>query len=329
MLGGDFNAALLDDRIAPMLEQQGFQDVMHLAKAKWPDQIHPTCMDVTYPDNLLVKGPLCSKSIGARVHKEKGLGAHLPFTVHFLVSTDTEAVMARKLPKDWTKLKPDPRIIDSEYQLTRCTYTESTADSLEVRLSQWAGAVEAAVDNALKRSGDPDGADHLPAVYRGRCLPKFSNNRTYDPLVDLVSFTAVHKTRQVRRLYSFRRTLATYCGPSGAPAHHDQLRHVWNAIRTARGYTPDFPTWIQQCTGVWYLDCINLEALRWVDQVILHCRTDCDQFACQSRTMRTKDFRTKLKVDWGQHGGRFTALLLRKPAFAAANHMTFATRVHA
>ena len=153
-------------------------------------------------------------------------------------------------------------------------------------------------------------------------LPKYSNNRTYDPLVDLVSFTATHKTRQVRRLYSFRRTLAVHCGPNGKPLHREQLRHLWNAIRTAEGYTPDFPTWTQQCTGVWYLDCINLEALRWIDQLILHCRADCDQFACQSRTMRTQDFKTKLEVDWGQHGGKFTAFLLRKPAFAAANHMT-------
>ena len=41
--------------------------------------------------------------------------------------------------------------------------------------------------------------------------------------------------------------------------------------------------------------------------------------------MRTQDFKTKLEVDWGKHGGKFTALLLRKPAYAAANHMTSTT----
>ena len=56
-------------------------------------------------------------------------------------------------------------------------------------------------------------------AYRGRCqkpvfrsvqpapLPKFANNRTYDPLVKVVSYTAVHRTRQVRRLYAFKKTL--------------------------------------------------------------------------------------------------------------------------
>ena len=51
-------------------------------------------------------------------------------------------------------------------------------------------------------------------------------------------------------------------------------------------------------------------------------RTDCDQFTAQCRTMRTQDFRTKLEVDWGKNGGKFTAQLLRKPAFSPANHMT-------
>ena len=79
MLGGDFNAALQDDRIVPMLEQQGFLDVMQMAKSRWPDRIHPTCMEVTYPDNLLIKGPLTHKIMGASVLTNRGLGAHLPF----------------------------------------------------------------------------------------------------------------------------------------------------------------------------------------------------------------------------------------------------------
>lgn len=41
--------------------------------------------------------------------------------------------------------------------------------------------------------------------------------------------------------------------------------------------------------------------------------------------MRTQDFKTKLEVDWGKHGGKFTAMLLRKPTYAAANHMTTTT----
>ena len=112
-LGGDFNMALQDDRIMPMLEQQWFLDIMKLAKSRWPDNIHPTCMGVTY--NLLVKGPLSDKIIGANVHLQKGLGAHLPFTITFLVSSNTEAITTWKLPRDWTDLRPNTNSIQEHY----------------------------------------------------------------------------------------------------------------------------------------------------------------------------------------------------------------------
>ena len=214
---------------------------------------------------------------------------------------------------------------------------DSTDRTVESALSQWANAVESAVDKALQTSGCSEGPNHLPPAFRGRCqrpayrqiqpapVPKFANNRTYEPLVDIVSFTVVHKTRQVRRLYSYRRTLSSFFGPHKNPPHFEQLKHLWNSIRVAKGYSPDFPTWCQQTTGAWYIDCTSPGSIQWIDDLIIHARTDCDQFASKSRTMRTQDLKTKLEVDWGKHGGKFTAMLLRKPAYAAANHMTSTT----
>ena len=92
MLGGDFNAALLDDRIV------------------WPDQIHPTCMDVTYSDNLLVKGPLFKNHWGPgsqrkRTWRSPALYRAFPGFHRHRSSHGMEAA------NHWTKLKPDPRII--------------------------------------------------------------------------------------------------------------------------------------------------------------------------------------------------------------------------
>ena len=109
-----------------------------------------------------------------------------------------------------------------------------------------------ASDSVTPRSSPGSG---LPRSYRGRCKPRSrafvpvpasappGRQGDFNPPEEAVSVVARQKTRQVRRVETLVRSMASYVAKGCLPDSRASLLAQWSAICRAGGYPPNFRLW--------------------------------------------------------------------------------------
>ena len=225
-----------------------------------------------------------------------------------------------------------------------CLADCNSREDLEAAFSCWAQTMEAAVDSALRQQHFDDPckcpARHLPKSARGRCDYRLLKQKPlaaassrarhgdYDPPDEPLSVRARARTRQVRRLKSFLRSLqaAMRHGTVGETRVNQQLANEWKAITKASGYGTWFPSWLLQCAHfhVYYAEQqphpFVPPAQDWVQDVLEFVQFDCDVTVKQEARHRAKLAKHAVHVDIADGHSRQGYAALRpqaKPPFTA------------
>ena len=316
LIGGDLSAMLYPQEHRDLSASRGFVNLIEIAKHKWPDATPPTCRGSTWNDTFLAKGPIASFFTSGWVDPEKSFGEHAPFFAQFSVPTQVCCVRRWAMPKNWMDLHPKAEDMEKHF-----------ANTL---MPPWAKCVEDAVSAALPHEC---GYQELPPRYLGRCkapvfimvqqaaLPKPPPVGQYTPPCDVLTHTAGHKVRQIRRVQSFAKNImaADQCVSRQFLRH--QLVQEWTAILRARGYHMPFKNWILKHIG--YCSCeINDITHEWLLTLEQRLKGDSDRYHARMNQYRKSDFTEKIQVDWKEHGGKSTCAMLKPPSRPPADTVT-------
>ena len=323
IIGGDLNQMLTSQPNNNLAMSRGFVNLIEVARHRWPERTPPTCTQGgggTFHDTLLAKGPILEYLDKAWVDPELCFHVHSPFFVSFKVPTSTISYRRWKLPRDWTELKPDQPAVHAHYQANRPDFTDLTTTGA---LEQWASAIEDSVEAALSSTS----VGTLPPRYKGRCqpavftcaqkagAPKLANSAHHEPEQDVLTFTAVHKVRQVRRIQTFIRTFAASRREPGGHKYSSQLHAEWKAITRAKGYQGfrgTFRQWCMDHLQSWPQSVSDISE-EWLQVMLAEAIADSSAYHQMMSADRLKDFKDTLKQDWKEHGGSLTCKLLKPP----------------
>ena len=301
LIGGDLNAMLYPQEHRDVLASRGFVNLIEIAKHKWPEATPPTCRGSTWNDTILAKGPIASVFSSGWVDPEKSFGEHAPFFAQFSVPTQVCCVRRWAMPKNWMDLHPNAEDMERHFSITRISLQSPDAP---MALETWAKCVEDAVSASLP----PEcGHQELPPRYLGRCkAPVFTMVQQtalpippagqYTPPCDVLTYTAGHKVRQIRRVQSFAKSFmaASRCVSRQYP--EQQLVQEWTAILRARGYHMPFKDWILKHVG--HCPCeINDITHEWLLALEHRLKGDSDRYHARMNKYRKSDFTEKIQVE--------------------------------
>ncbi|CAE6969160.1 ngoBIM [Symbiodinium sp. CCMP2592] len=371
LVGGDFNT---DVTCLPVWEdfvKLGFAELFHLYNQRFQQELPATCRGSTCHDTLLLP-PLFQQLLQqATVSTDCHLfDSHAPVVLHFALPQSNPCHQVWRKPASWSHLQPEPATVERFYCQGRAPLQDrmancSSREDLEALFLDWAEKIEDSVDLAVQQQHFRDPLRHptsrLPRSARGRCSfrdVKLQPSQVacpaarpgdYQPPDEPISFRSRHKVKQVRRLQAFGRHLARVrrLAPTD-PNMHAQvalLHKEWLAVLSARGYPPDFPSWILQVAhfeafyGLPGSACASqapsielvssgdasslATALQlfppsaWLDDVLSYVRYECEAVICQEHDARRKvgQYRQKLDSASGLKAGYRSVRPAAKPPF--------------
>ena len=122
-------------------------------------------------------------------------------------------------------------------------------------------------------------------------------NGDFNPDHDATSVLARLKTRQVRRTESLLRALRSRCrtmGPDAPPLQ--QHLTEWRAIRSAKGYPPQFSIWVLQVAHLQFFPSA-VPSLDWLEDLLSYLRFDCQATLSHEAYIRKCRFKLSLQLD--------------------------------
>ena len=272
LVGGDFNTDVTKLPCWPEFQRLGYAELFSFCAGRFGQQLPPTCRNSTRHDSVLlprVFQPLLQKaSVDVDCHL---FDSHAPVLLDFRLPQHNPCKQVWRKPTSWMEFEPDAALAQQCYVLTRGDVQQSldacaSREDLDAAFALWASVVETSVDFAVQQAHSADPlrcpVARLPRQAKGRCvyrevkaqaLPVTAPNARcgdYSPPDEALSHRSRHKVKQVRRLQSFQRRLAsarslahTRSPPDAAVA---ALCQEWAAILAARGYPPCFGQWLLQ-----------------------------------------------------------------------------------
>ena len=152
-------------------------------------------------------------------------------------------------------------------------------------------------------------------------LPKPPPVGQYTPPCDVLTYTAGHKVRQIRRVQSFAKNFMSARRSVSRQFPQHQLVQEWTAILRARGYHMSFKNWILKHLG--HCPCeINDITHEWLLTLEHRLKGDSDRYHARMNQYRKSDFTEKIQVDWKEHGGKFTCAMLKPSSRPPADTVT-------
>ena len=201
---------------------------------------------------------------------------------------------------------------------------------------KWSGFFEESASLALNQQasslpstrlseGKPD---RLTAKFRGRgVVPKmvnkpvphyirFPSNGGYTPAVDEHPVELRQVTRQVRRLHALHSRVNKWEQTWGSRFQETQITTLeqwhqvvqinseWFAIVNAKGFSPDFLTWVSDPNRLGFKFEIMPTAIG-IQHLKMFTQKKADQLALKIQTNRQKMLRLKIHYDMWRKGGKF------------------------
>ena len=350
IIGGDFNVPPQSLECWSELQKLGYREAFQLWRERFQTCLPATCRGATRHDTVLLPPQLVELAQSASVLLDcHDFDSHAPLKLSFRLPRCAPCRPVWRKPRSWMELGPEPDRVHTIYQgraghVDDCIQDCSSSADLDQAFSLWAHTLECSVDLSLKaqHAESPVNfpATNLPRSARGRCQYREVRQRPlpaacprarqgdYNPPAEALSLKARARTRQVRRLGTFHRSLKTAIQQNRVqdPAVNFQLANEWAAITRASGYGPGFPTWLLHCAHfhVYYAERISWPfappPLDWVSDVQSFVRFDCDAAVRLEARHRAKLAAYSVRLDIADGSSRkgFAALKPRsRPPFAA------------
>ena len=330
IVGGDFNTDVTALPCWPEFQSLGYEELFSICSRRFAVTLPPTCRDSTRHDSVLLPRPFLPLLRTARVDVDCHLfDSHAPVLLTFELPQHNPCKLVWRKPTSWMEFEPDAAVTQCHYLQCRRAVQQSldacqSRDGLEAAFSEWAGALETSVDQAIQHAHQADPLRcpfaKLPRRAKGRCvyrevkaqaLPLTAPNARggdYSPPDEALSHRSRLKVKQVRRLQAFQRRLtSTRLAAAAAPptdAKITALGQEWTAIQAAKGYPPSFGQWLLQIahfddfyTGLWPPaspgcpgDCLQLlDSLppgEWLQEVLDYVRFECEAVIRQEQNHR-------------------------------------------
>ena len=347
IIGGDFNHRPDTLEIWDEFRQKGYFDATTIAKTKWPEKVVGTCRGATNNDTLLIPACLVEQMIDFKVHTDDKFDIHAPLTVVFNIPVNGLYTRQWKQPATLESLCIEPSFFETAYSnifddVKRLDVMNLAKHDPDEAYKQWAGIFEECASQALMQQNSCQvGPNHqsgkpnkLTAKFRGRGVtPKtvakpiphyirFPSNGGYMPAVDEHPVELRQVTRQVRRLHALHCRLSKWEHTWGSRFQETQIADMeqwnqamqinseWFAITRAKGFSPDFLTWISDPNRLGFKfqimpTAVGIKHLKQFTQI------RADQLAIQIQANRQKMLRMKIHYDMWRKGGKLTFKLIR------------------
>ena len=266
---GDFNMPVHLFECWPLLQASGCQSLPLLYRLQHAEDMPPSCMESTNPDNAIISSQLASFVRRIRVLPTHFFAAHAPVTFDLELPCSSLYLARIRHPRSFVELSlPDD--IFSQVDVAHC-FTDVTT------LEEWGHAVENCYDTVLRAGHGP--LPSLPKAFRGRCKPlkivkcpvvsptKQACPGSYEPSTEGITIASRKKVTQVRRLESFHRRLLKWDGSQFDFRVYEQLLQEWNAIMRSHAFAEPFLHWISTFPDM-DLPAFPLPSSAWVFEAL-------------------------------------------------------------
>eukprot|EP00438_Fugacium_kawagutii_P029462 Skav209229 [mRNA] locus=scaffold293:266331:271159:- [translate_table: standard] len=170
LLLGDFNCDVLQLPSWRKWEAAGCKDLKQIYEGLFDQEMPPTCLGTTHPDNGIVCPTMQRFLTKVEVLPQDTFATHNPVIV--TLQTDVAQPLRPRLPMPKTYL--DFQIKEEELQGVVSMLPKHT-----LTLEQWGETMETLVDCAMQQRKEEGAVTQLPRAYRGRCKPREPVNMPY------------------------------------------------------------------------------------------------------------------------------------------------------
>ena len=319
LIAGDFNVRVQSLPCWEQYVQLGFHEAHDAAFRMLGLRLAATCRGATRHDSALFNGPLVDMFTHAEVLEDDfRFDAHSPLLLKFRRLDSLPLRKRWRQPQTWTDFEIEPEVFAEAYD-THTGHVDASivaVDShaaVETAFSCWAGAVEQAVDGALRIQHTRDPLQFpqpcLPKKYRGRCrpvkivsrpcpqLPRAPRHGDFQPAYEATSVAVRMRTRQCRRLRTLLSGLRKVEAVDSPPdSVIQQLLNEWSAVLRAPGYRPSFVKWLL----TWdFLPLVPLDwpTADWLQDVVQLVEFDCNALAARESRLRKQSFLMAVQLD--------------------------------
>ena len=255
---GDFNCCPSTLECWPDLQAQGCMHLADLHLRLHGAEMPPTCKGSTRPDTAIVSSLVVPLVQQVSVLDPSWFCTHCPVVFRLNVPPSGLFQFRSRFPKSFI----DFGLNEDDIACSSLAFAESEPESLQ----QWGSMVESVVDATLRDKHPSVRA--LPKSYRGRCKPlkpmkvpilaaiKPASHGDYDPPVEVLTMVSRRRTKQLRRLESFKQRMCKY-EKHGATTSTtcDELRAEWHAILSCSAFGTSFLHWL------WDMDFLEFPSL--------------------------------------------------------------------
>ena len=335
LIAGDFNMQVQSLPCWEQYTRLGFQEAHTAAARMLGIQLAATCRGVTRRDSALFNGPLVDMFAHATVLEDDfRFDAHSPLILKFRRLDSLPLRKRWRQPQSWVDFDLLPDDFASAYDTHSDRVDASIAavcshSSVEEAFTCWAGAVESAVDGALRSQHGRDPLSFpqacLPRKYRGRCspvkltsrpcpqMPRAPRHGDFQPAFEATSVAVRMRTRQCRRLrtlLSGLRKAEAWGDPPDAVIQ--QLLNEWNAVLRAPGYPAGFVQWLLSWEMITVVP-LDWPTAAWVHDVVQLVEFDCNSLAARETRLRKDAFHWSVRLDEQHNSNRQGYRAMRGP----------------
>ena len=308
---GDMNIDVHSLPIWPQYQQLGYVEAFRAAKAKFDEELPPTCKSSTRFDTAIMAPVLVELLSAATVLSDAHVfDAHSPLQLEFAVPPCLPTLHRWRLPRPWTDFRVAPEALAKQYNRHADAVQDvvsmvHTREELTGAFQTWAGAVEAAVDVTIKQ----DGSRGLPRAFRGRCqptkrvsytvqqLPRRARHGDFQPQIEVISVKCRQRLRQCRRARTLLQGLRKFQqSPVWNPAQLQQLFNEWHAILKAPGYHGRFCDWVLSWDFMVHFPR-DFPSVAYVADLVRLLEHDCEALAAQEAALRRAAYKQMVVED--------------------------------
>eukprot|EP00438_Fugacium_kawagutii_P030029 Skav210980 [mRNA] locus=scaffold712:336637:344883:- [translate_table: standard] len=318
MLCGDFNIPWRSFQDLRDLALEGRVDAHEVSSARTGLPLEPTCKSATRHTFAILNSALLRFFDCAEVAHRNDLDSHAVLKLTFDFPSFNVPVWKWPLPHtldDFIFKDELKQVAPSETQCHRIQEALTQGHVTEA-FQLWSEfAEQALVQHCIDETGGTPGTKHLGRglitrpVKRLLAAPRVKFGRPTDFRTGEVAVTvrARQLTKQVRRLQSLGRLLV-HC-PSGCLWWQSgDTGLLWQAVVSAAGFTPNFPTWIQRQTTLDWQDAPTFNFVSRLQEVVAcEANTEASRAAAAKKTK----FVDALDACWKNQGGKLAFRLLR------------------
>lgn len=303
------------------LKNLGLFDVRSMVERDFGLVLPPTYDQKTITECMLFTSDFIPAFRSAWIQEDTEIALHAP--MHMIVDLEfkQEPSFFWKLPARIPVDKIDSKHLNYQAEKLDPELAAIVASDLQPdeKYAKWSECIENIFHETLvAQNAAADKVDSLRGLskrMRGRGVfpvlkakqpahsVRHGRSGDYNPPPDIFSTLSRIKTRQVRRLDSLYKKLVSRTDRRQELQTEDTSLE-WKAIVKAKGYVPDFLTWVMDSSDIISLSP-NFPSLAELDCIRQWTRVDADSFHQKLCYKKRKDFKTSILKDW-EKGGKKT-----------------------